>query len=322
MNVNRWVDDKIAAMDAVGWRPNAARALARLREMERLRRRRRRAGFVAGSVAALAAGVALLLVSAPQACAEPNGCGDHARNAVFTKRTVSPEERIAPPVSKEPRVVLPPQAQAKEPKVIPAPPTPQLFAQAAKPEPLPRKFATPAPVSNFKEQGSPSATVTLEIYTDYECPSCAMLYREFMPKLVAEYVRTSKVKVLHRDFPLPQHPYAKLAARYANAAGRLGFYDAAVEQIFKTQEQWNGSGNVDAQLVAVFPPGVMQKVREMVKSDSTLDATVEADLSMVRSDQVNQTPSIVVVAKGRRQGLAGVPNWDLFKSYLDKLLEP
>jgi protein-disulfide isomerase len=319
MNVNRWVDDRMAALDVAGWRPNAARALARLREMERLRRRRRRAGFVAGSVAALAASVALLLVSAPQACAEPNGCLDHASSAVFTKRTVSPEERVAPPPSKEPRVVLPSQPQAKEPKVIPAPPAPQLFAQAAKPEPLPHN---PRAVSNFKEQGSPSAAVTLEIYTDYECPSCAMLYRDFMPKLMAEYVRTGKVKVLHRDFPLPQHPYAKLAARYANAAGRLGYYDAAVEQIFKTQEQWNSSGNVDAQLVAVLPPGVMQKVREMVKSDSALDDTVEADLAMVRSDKVNQTPSIVVVAKGRRQGMAGVPNWDLFKSYLDKLLEP
>jgi len=305
MNISRWVDDRLAALDVAGWRPNPARALAQLRQREQARRRRR-AGFLWGTLAAAASGMALLMLSAPQACATPNGCAEHVWRTVFPKH-----EAAAP----APFVAVEPQPVAVAPE-------PVRIAQAPKPQLLPKSATMRPPAANFKEQGSPTATVTIEIYTDYECPSCAMLYRDFVPTLMAEYVRTGKVKLLHRDFPLPQHQHSRLAARYANAAGRLGYYDAAVEQIFKTQDKWSGTGDVDAQLVAVLPPGVMQKVREMVKNDATLDATVEADLAMVQTDKVNQTPTLVVVSKGKRQPIAGAPQWNLFRSYLDKLLEP
>jgi protein-disulfide isomerase len=129
------------------------------------------------------------------------------------------------------------------------------------------------------------------------------------------------VKLLHRDFPLPQHQYARLAARYANAAGRLGYYDAAVEQIFKTQPVWEKDGAIDKQLVAVLPPGVLQKVREAAQSDPSLDQSIVADMTMGGKDLINQTPSVVVVAKGKRQVIAGVPQMTFLTSYVDSLLK-
>jgi protein-disulfide isomerase len=238
MNISRWVDDRLAALDVAGWRPNAARALALLRQREQARRRRR-AGFLWGSLAAVAGGMALLMLSAPQACATPNGCAEHVW------RTVFPKHEVAAPAPEAKAVVVP--------QAVGAPPEPVKIAQASKPQLPSKSAATPHTVANFKEQGSPAATVTIEIYTDYECPSCAMLYRDFVPTLMAEYVRTGKVKLLHRDFPLPQHQHSRLAARYANAAGRLGYYDAAVEQIFKTQDKWSSAGDVDAQLKLLEP---------------------------------------------------------------------
>jgi protein-disulfide isomerase len=179
----------------------------------------------------------------------------------------------------------------------------------------------PAAARNFKESGSPTATVTLEVYTDYQCPSCAIAYATTIPEFVAMYVKTGKVKLLHRDFPLPQHQYARLAARYANAAGRLGYYDAAVEQIFKTQPVWEKDGAIDKQLVAVLPPGVLQKVREAAQSDPSLDQSINADMTMGGKDLINQTPSVVIVAKGKRQVIAGVPQMTFLSSYVDSLLK-
>ncbi|HEY6343129.1 MAG TPA: thioredoxin domain-containing protein, partial [Bryobacteraceae bacterium] len=211
----------------------------------------------------------------------------------------------------------------------PAPAVP--VAGSAVPAPAPVKTETAKPQAaaqtpgtraapNYKESGSPDAPITCEIYSDYECPHCAVFFRDTLPMLVADYVRTGKVKVLHRDFPLPQHPYAKLAARYANAAGQAGRYDAAVTQLFKTQDVWSKNGDVDTQLAAVLSPAVMRKVREFVEHDQQLDDTVTADQAMGVKDNLTATPTLVVVWKGKRQNISPIPSYTLLKSYLDDLL--
>ena len=59
----------------------------------------------------------------------------------------------------------------------------------------------------------------------------------------------------------------------------------------------------------------------MVANDRSLDDTVAADLTMGANDKINQTPSLVVVAKGKRQVIPGVPSMPLLKSYLDDVLK-
>jgi protein-disulfide isomerase len=184
------------------------------------------------------------------------------------------------------------------------------------------KSASAAPVSakNFKESGSPNAPMTIEVYTDYECPSCRNLYLETLPQLTAEYVATGKVRLIHRDFPLPMHQYSGLAARYANAAGEIGRYDLVANQIFKTQPEWSQNGNIDAQVAKVLPPGEMQKVRELVKTDSHLDDTKNADVAMGTRDNLTQTPTMEVVYKGKREQIAGFVPFNILKSYIDQKL--
>jgi len=172
----------------------------------------------------------------------------------------------------------------------------------------------------FKTSGSASAPITLEIYSDYECPYCARFYDETVPLILAQYVATGKVRLIHRDLPLPQHRWAHIAARYANAAGELGEYDLAVNRIFQTQDAWRDNGNIDAQLAQVLPPGLMQKVRERVMNDSTLDRSIAADLEMVSKDHVNQTPSLVIESKGKRENIGPPPSFGVLKNYLDQLL--
>src|SRR5271165_5326884 len=198
--------------------------------------------------------------------------------------------------------------------------TPGPAATHKKTTPEHKTTAPVAVVKNFKESGSPNAPITIEVYTDYECPSCRNLYMETLPLLNAEYVATGKVRLVHRDFPLPQHQYSKLAARYANAAGEIGRYDTVATQIFKTQQEWEQNGNVDGEVAKVLPPGEMQKVRELVKSDSHLDDTVTSDVALGNQDRLNQTPTMVIVARGKRQKIDGVVPFAILKTYLDDLL--
>jgi protein-disulfide isomerase len=175
---------------------------------------------------------------------------------------------------------------------------------------------------NFKLSGSPAAPITLEVYTDYECPMCRTFYQETLPGIQAQYVATGKIQLLHRDFPLSMHQFSKLAARYANAAGQLGQaqYEFVAAQIFRQQQDWSQNGNIDAVVVKVLAPGDMQKVRELVKNDSHLDDAVTADVAMGTRDGLNVTPTLVVVKNGKRTKIDGFVPLPILKSYLDQLL--
>src|SRR5207302_1414903 len=125
---------------------------------------------------------------------------------------------------------------------------PLLWQPASPPHTTPSKsFTLVHDASAFRESGSPSAPIVAEIYSDYECTHCASLFLETIPQLTADYVRTGKVRLLHRDLPLEQHRYSGLAARYANAAGRIGKYDLAVDRIFRTQQAWAKTGDLDVE---------------------------------------------------------------------------
>ena len=179
----------------------------------------------------------------------------------------------------------------------------------------------PPAVKNFKESGPPTARVTIELYTDYECPACREFYLNVLPQLKREYIDTGKVRLIHRDFPLPQHKYTKTATRYANAAGEIGKYDLVAKQLFDTQPEWSQSGNVDGEVAKVLPPGDMVKVRELVSKDPHLDDSVNADVSMGSyTDRLQQTPTIVIVANGKRDVIGGAPPYGILKQYLDSKL--
>jgi protein-disulfide isomerase len=180
--------------------------------------------------------------------------------------------------------------------------------------------AASIPAKNFKESGSPTAPVGIEIYTDYQCPSCRALYLDVLPSLNADFVATGKVHLLHRDFPLSQHQFSKLATRYANAAGTIGKYDIVANQIFVTQPEWEQNGNVDAAVAKVLSPADIDKVRALVKTDTHLDDSVTKDVAMGNQDHVNQTPTIVIVAKGKRDVIGGGMPYAILKQYLNQKL--
>jgi protein-disulfide isomerase len=306
INVSRWVDGRMAVLEPSNhWRPNATRALARVKA-----RKVRRFRFLWATAAAAASiSLCFVLLMAQPACASPYCVG-------FLKPAAVPQAKT--PGAPVPAATgLPVDAQTKPAAAaVPAP----VVAEVPKAKVVGQDSLKAVPPRNFKESGSPTARVTVEIYSDYECPMCAVLFRDTVPQLVAQYVQTGKIKLIHRDFPLPQHAYSRLAARYANAAGQTGYYDIVVAQIFKTQDVWNKTGDIDAQVTQVLPPGVMQKVRQLVKSDARLDDTVTADVEMGRQDHLSGTPTVVVVANGKRQNLPSMPSFSLLKAYIEQLL--
>jgi protein-disulfide isomerase len=294
--LNQWVDDRIARLEAPqAWRPNPDRGLAGIRHKTQVVQRRRWSLGIAG-LAAIASGLFTIPGCQAATCkVKSDNLAERLWNSVFVPEKPKPAPESSPALAAPPKDPAPEAPKAKRAAVLPA---------------VPR---------NFKESGSPSAAITCEIYTDYECPACARFYLEVVPQLKAEYVETGKVKLLHRDFPLSMHQYSRLAARYANAAGALGRYDAAVEQIFRTQTGWGLSGDVAAALAPVLAPEAMAKVRSLAESDPHLDGGIDADMEQGRTDKLMRTPSVVLVVDGQRRLLES-GDYLVIKTALDRLL--
>jgi len=83
--------------------------------------------------------------------------------------------------------------------------------------------------------GAKDAKVTLVEYSDFQCPACGY-YSSIINQLAKDF--GDKIKIVYRHFPLPQHQYAKLTARYAEAAGKQGKFWQMAEIIFDGQSQW------------------------------------------------------------------------------------
>ena len=115
-----------------------------------------------------------------------------------------------------------------------------------------------APMSSYqvdmaalKCSGSVMAPVRLEVFSDFQCPACRQLYTETLRKVIAECVSTNKVYLVHHDFPLPMHQYAREAARWANAAARVHKYEQVSDVLFEKQEQWAKNGSIEPVIASV-----------------------------------------------------------------------
>src|ERR1035438_4167897 len=76
-----------------------------------------------------------------------------------------------------------------------------LSAQAAKPAAKAAPAAAPAgPTFSVppRTAGSVDAPIVIEVWTDFECPTCKLLYMNTLKPLIPEYCATGKVYLIHQ----------------------------------------------------------------------------------------------------------------------------
>jgi protein-disulfide isomerase len=188
--------------------------------------------------------------------------------------------------------------------------------------PAAKPAAATAPSTNGKARGSKNAPITIEVFEDFECPACRNFYETSLKQVIDNYVSAGKVYLIHRDFPLDMHPYARQAARFANAAAELGQFEAVEQALFDTQNQWSQNGNIDEAMAPSFSPAQLKKIHDYESLHiNEINASIERDRTMGVQRNVNQTPSIYVTSHGKTEALpGGGVEYNLLKQYLDFLL--
>lgn len=82
--------------------------------------------------------------------------------------------------------------------------------------------------------GNDTAKVTLVEFSDFECPACGAAY-PIVHSLTEQY--KDSLKLAYKNFPLPQHGYARKAAEAARAAGTQGKFWEYADKLFTNQEK-------------------------------------------------------------------------------------
>ncbi|HEY0174045.1 MAG TPA: thioredoxin domain-containing protein [Pyrinomonadaceae bacterium] len=142
-------------------------------------------------------------------------------------------------------------------------------------------------------KGGAKAAVTIVEFTDFQCPSCALM-QPVLDRLVAEY--GGRVRLVARDYPLPQHAEAFKAAEAAEAAREQGKYWEYTAKLF---------GNQSALGVESLKRYAAELGLDRAKFDAALDGAkfaeqVRRDLLDGQKVGVSGTPSLFI--NGRRVG--------------------
>ena len=87
-------------------------------------------------------------------------------------------------------------------------------------------------------QGAKNAPVTMIEYSDFQCPYCERFFTNTEPALYDKYIKTGKVKLVYKNFPLSIHQNAKHAAEAALCAGDQGQFFAYHDKLFGNQAKW------------------------------------------------------------------------------------
>jgi protein-disulfide isomerase len=97
--------------------------------------------------------------------------------------------------------------------------------------------ARPAGDAPTRIRGVASAPVTLEEFSDFQCPTCGALH-SVLKQLLAKY--PSQLRIAFRHYPLRQiHRHAAEAALAAEAAGQQGKFWEMHDLLYEKQKEWS-----------------------------------------------------------------------------------
>jgi len=206
-------------------------------------------------------------------------------------------------------------AQAVPPSVVQAP--------AATPVPLKYNITT----AGFPSIGPADAPITIVEFSDYQCPYCTQWHDTTYQPLMAAY--PGKIRLVYRNYPLPMHQNAYMAAEAADCASDQNAYWQYHDALFANNDQLNNQAGtvVDNSFYVNLASGLgldatafstcltTQKYKQAVQSDLDYANSLPPDSD--GSAAVDATPTFFI--NGYR--LVGAEPLAVFQQMIDAQLK-
>lgn len=176
-------------------------------------------------------------------------------------------------------------------------------------DPAPTVVDMEALLDDDAVRGDKDAPVTIVEWSDFECPFCGRFYQQTLPSIEEEYIKTGKVKLVYRDFPLSFHANAQKAAEAAECAGEQGKYWEMHDLLFEKGVQGG---------VAGFKQYAKNLGLNTAKFDTCLDSgamagEIQQDMADGAAVGIQGTPGFIVNGKL----VSGAQPFAVFKQVID-----
>lgn len=140
--------------------------------------------------------------------------------------------------------------------------------------------------------GNKDAPITMIEYASLTCPHCAAFNSTVLPQIEEKWVKTGKVKLIYRDFPLDQ--IATKAAQLAECAGNDRYF-GVIDMMFRGQGTWAAAQDPIAELSKSLRIAGMGE--NEVKACLANEAVATGVINDYRGGEtlgVNSTPTIFI----------------------------
>jgi protein-disulfide isomerase len=170
--------------------------------------------------------------------------------------------------------------------------------------------------------GSMSSPVRLEVFSDFQCPACRDLYLGAIRQVLQDYSSKDKVCIIYHEFPLSIHQYSKEAARYCEAASRLGLQSllTVFDSLFADQAQWSQDGNLDAVIAKALPRDEYRKLKKVMQ-DPSINQSIEKEIQLGQKKDIKSTPTMFLYYAGKEQKVEGAITYTTMKQFLDSVIK-
>lgn len=162
---------------------------------------------------------------------------------------------------------------------------------ATTPQPAPAAPVVVEPSAHVR--GPANAPVTIEEFSDFQCPTCGRMH-PVVKQLLAKYPQ--QVRVVFRHYPLASiHPYAREAARAAEAAGMQNRFWEMADLLYEKQAEWSKAAPARPHFLQYAQTLGLDVARFQQDIDGTVAAMrVVTDERRAQSRRFQGTPTFVV----------------------------
>jgi protein-disulfide isomerase len=170
--------------------------------------------------------------------------------------------------------------------------------------------------SDSHVEGPANAKVSIVEFGDFQCPACGSAY-PVVTQIEQNY--KGKVKFVFRNYPLPVHKNAKVAAQAAEAAGAQGKFFEMYHKLYDNQKAWSDSNDALNEFFVKYAKEIgidVNKFSTEVKA-SKYTEKIQNDQNDGNAVGVSATPTFYI--NGVEQ-VGGLP-YDEFKAKIDEALK-